>query len=157
VVASRRYPSPRLLVQAFVLVSLLDRVKPKRVANRLIEQQCLRSVFGFLTPNLRFIMLGTNFRWFDYVCGIQLWNPLCKGKVRVYKFRKYLNAIHVLSPSFLLNENLLSLRRLALTLGASRNERFLLVHIRFVRSVMHDRLEHNVSVARLLAQACSQQ
>jgi hypothetical protein len=72
--------------------------------------------------------------------------------VRVHDFRKYLNAIDVLFPSFLLNENLLSLRRLSLTLGssASRNKRFLLVRTRFVRSVIRDRLEQNLSVARIV-------
>jgi hypothetical protein len=56
---------------------------------------------------------------------------------------KYINAIHVLFPSFLLNENLSSLRRLARTHGssASHNKRFLFAHMRLVRSVIHDRLE----------------
>jgi hypothetical protein len=59
---------------------------------------------------------------------------------------KYINAIHVLFPSFLLNENLSSLRRLFMTLGSSksRNERFLLLHMRFVRPVIHDRLKQNL-------------
>jgi hypothetical protein len=44
------------------------------------------------------------------------------------------------------------LRRLSLTLGfsASRKKRFLLVHIRLVRSVIHDRLEQNSSLARIV-------
>jgi hypothetical protein len=45
-------------MQAFVLQSLTDRVAPKRVANLLIEQQCLRCLYKLLTPNLRVLMLA---------------------------------------------------------------------------------------------------
>jgi hypothetical protein len=66
---------------------------------------------------------------------------------------EHINAIHVLFPSFLLNENLSFLRRLSTTLAssASRNNRFLFAHMRFVRSVIHDRLEQKTSEIELLA------